>query len=99
MKITLELAKAHLRLPSDYTEDDALLAAYIAAAEDRVAEYLCREVDDIAPGGEWPDGVGMAVLLLIGQHYDHRSNVETVRTYEVDGGVARLLNHYRDYSR
>lgn len=99
MQITLELAKAHLRLPPDFADDDKLITAYITAAEQEVAARLCEKLEDIAPGGEWDERLAVAVLLLVAHYYDHRSDVEAVRTYPVGEGVQRLLNLYRDYAK
>ena len=61
--VTLEEVKHHLRYDDD--SNDIMLAAYIAAAESAVNQYITKTVDTVAA----PD-IKVAVLLLVG-HYDY----------------------------
>lgn len=81
--LDIELVKAHLRVDDD--DSDTLIAAYQAAAETIVAEYLDRDVyasgDSPVPTDEYaieiePPMVA-AILLLIGDLYAARETDDT----------------------
>lgn len=64
--VTLEEAKHHLRYDDD--SNDTMLAAYIAAAEATINQYITANVAASAT----PD-IKVAALLLIGYYDNHRN--------------------------
>jgi hypothetical protein len=74
--LDIDLVKKHLRVTHD--DDDDVIAAYQAAAEAAVTEYLDRNVypagDSPAPDDEYAielrPSIVTAILLLVGNMYD-----------------------------
>jgi hypothetical protein len=81
--LDLDLIKSHLRV--DDTESDTLIAAYQAAAESIVAQYLDRDVYAVgdSPVPTDPYAIELqppmvaAILLLIGDMYLSRETEDT----------------------
>jgi hypothetical protein len=97
---TLELAKQHLNLESDFTDDDALIQQYINAAELVMhADVGASEEELVARYGVIPAPLQVAVLLLVGTFYTARETIafgaimQKVPTYDI------LVSKFRDYSR
>ncbi|QKC99184.1 head-tail connector protein [Mesorhizobium sp. NZP2298] len=100
--LDIDLVKKHLRL--DFLDDDDTIAAYQAAAETIVTEYVDREV--YAEGGE-PSGddgtaievtpaITAAVLLLVGDLYENReADPESKGDAVLPRAVRALLAPYR----
>lgn len=65
MLLPLELVKKHLSI--DFDDDDEIIAAYQLAAETIITEYLGG-----LPEGDRPPTITTAVLLLVGDLYEHR---------------------------
>lgn len=87
--VDLAAAKAHCRVEHD--EDNASIAAMIAAASDHLASIgVDMEADPIPPA------VHHAVLMLVGHFYEHREAVSDVKTAAVEIGVDRLVHPYRE---
>lgn len=85
--VTLEEAKAHLRV--DHDAEDELIEAYIDAAAAAVRDYTGAEFADPAPGP-----VRAAVLLMVGELYAHRER-STDRVIHLNQTYYALLNPYR----
>ncbi|MBR7170373.1 MAG: phage gp6-like head-tail connector protein [Alistipes sp.] len=97
---SLELAKQHLNLEAEYTDDDALIQSYINAAEMLVhADVGESEADLVAKYGAIPAPLQVATLLVVGTFYTARETVafgaimQKVPTYDI------LVSKYRNYSR
>lgn len=94
--VTLEEVKQHLRVSFD--DDDAIIAAYISAAEKHVEAYLNRPLqpwnadDDAIPV---PDDVRIAILLEVGGLYENRESVSQNANYFLNPAFTRLLCLYR----
>lgn len=80
--LSLELVKEHLRLDTDYCDEDALLLSYIKAAKRRVETYTRRTLITSDESVENKDtilqyggDVEMSMLLLIGSWYANRESV------------------------
>ena len=43
--VSLDLAKKHLYIETEYTDDDSIIGVYVAAAEGAVANHIRRELD------------------------------------------------------
>lgn len=88
--VDLARVKEHVQVTFD--DDDALLSAYLTAAEGHVANYTRRDLDTEFPG-DWPNPMQVAVLLIAGQFYNDRSEAS------VFPGVAlMLLAPYREFT-
>lgn len=102
--VSLELAKQHLRLASDYTAEDALIAAYIVQATAAVLNYLERDdVDWIATIEAWtdetvPPPVQAAILKHVAELYRFRGDEEgpSREIGFVSPDIRALLTPYRD---
>lgn len=87
MTVTLEKAKAHLRVTHD--AEDTLIQSYLTAAESHVAAYLGDDMPE-----PMPEPVAAAVLLLVGDLYVNRTRQADRILYGNDT-YALLLNPYR----
>ncbi|MBY5963775.1 head-tail connector protein [Marinobacter nauticus] len=65
MTLTLERIKEHLRI--DIDDEDSLITGYWNAAQGYIEKYLGDDLPD-----PMPDAIAAAVLLLIGDLYEHR---------------------------
>ena len=45
--VSLDLAKKHLYIETEYTDDDSIIGVYVAAAEGAVANHIRRELDTL----------------------------------------------------
>ncbi len=89
--VTLEQAKLHLRV--DHYDEDTLILSQIDAATQSVANYLDMDVDDmeLLP---MPAPVEAAILLRVGELYEHREGVYD-RPLVTNPTFERLLWPYR----
>lgn len=102
--VSLELAKKHLRLASDFTADDDLIGIYIVQATAAVVDYVTRDDDDwIAEIEAWTDetvpaAVQAAILLHVAELYRFRGDEEgpTREVGFVSPQMRALLTPYRD---
>lgn len=99
MRITLEQAKQHLNIESDYRGDDLYIADIITVAECAVCNHLnisgFEEITE--PGGQIPPSVIHAMLLLIGNLFSNREPVSFVINYSIPFTYEYLLSPYRKY--
>lgn len=87
--VTLETAKAHLRVSHD--AEDVLIQQYIDAA----ISYVNQECGiDISQLSTIPPGITQAVLLLLADYYEHRE-AHIVKNFGVNAAVENLLSVYR----
>lgn len=102
MYITLDKAKKHLNVETDFTEDDEYINSLIDVAEAKVAAELClKSIDDLSTvgGGEViPPPLEQAILLTIGLYYNNREEVTVSQTHPLAQGALHLIQLYRDYS-
>lgn len=99
--VTLEIAKSHLSVEPDFTDDDIYIENLVKVAEVRVAKELCVSPEELATldgGVEPPAPVIQAILLIVGTYYANRESITAVRMKEIPGGVSHLLQLYRNYS-
>ena len=103
MYITLDEAKKHLNVESDFTEDDSYITSLIEVAEAKVAAELClKSTDDLKTlrGGEViPPPIKQAIMLTIGLYYNNREEVTVSQTHPLAQGALHLIQLYRDYSK
>lgn len=88
--ITLEQAKAHLRITHD--DEDTAIQAMIEAATAAAADYLNLPVIDVID--DMPAPVHAAILLGVGDLYEHRER-QADRQLFANPTYERLLAPYR----
>lgn len=95
--LTVEDVRQHLNVT--LTDDDALIASKIAAAEAWVATFIGSALDDATafPNGT-PEPVKEAVRQLVASLYENReANAVGVNVGSLDPGFFDLLAPYRTY--
>lgn len=85
--VTLEEAKLHMRV--DHDEEDGYIMGLVAAAETHVANFLGDGLPDPMPAP-----IKAAVLLLVGDLYEHRER-QGDRTLTEGTAYSMLLAPYR----
>lgn len=96
--LTLTEIKQHLRLDEAETAEDALLASLGEAAQDYAAQYLNRSIpwtDDAGDPAPVPASVRAALLLIVGDLYEHREGQFLGATQATNPAVENLLHFYR----
>lgn len=88
--ITLEQAKAHLRIT--HNDEDTAIQAMIDAATVAAADYLNLPVVDIID--DMPTPVHAAILLQVGDLYENRERQADRQLY-ASTTYERLLSPYR----
>lgn len=96
--IPLELAKKHLNLDEDYTEDDEYILGLVAAAKGAVEMALNASLDRLASenGGEVPMAIIQAILLMVGNLYQNRE-ITGSKTVALPYNFEYLINLYKHY--
>jgi len=100
MTVTIDTAKAHLNVTSDF--DDSLIMDQVTAAEAHISNLLGFAIDDATqfPSGT-PADLDQAVLMLVGLWYANRetSFVNTrAAAVDIPFSVWAIVNEYRNYS-
>lgn len=96
--IPLELAKKHLNLDEDYTEDDEYILGLLAAAKGAVEKALNASLDRLAEenGGEVPMAIIQAILLMVGNLYQNRE-ITGSKVAALPYNFEYLINLYKHY--
>lgn len=96
--IPLELAKKHLNLDEDYTEDDEYILGLVAAAKGAVEMALNASLDRLAEenGGEVPMAIIQAILLMVGNLYQNRE-ITGSKVAALPYNFEYLINLYKHY--
>lgn len=93
MPISLEQAKAHMRVDTDI--DDDLITNKLAAAKAWVAAYTASDPDSATA----PAPIKEAVLMLCAQLYENREiSLNGLQAQELPFGFIDLLSGYRAWS-
>jgi uncharacterized phage protein (predicted DNA packaging) len=94
--ITKEDLKAHLRIPADNVlEDDTVLCAKIAAAEQWIATIIGKPFADFEDGV--PEPLKEAIRQLAGHLYENREATFDAGTIEaLPFGLMTLITPYRE---
>ena len=92
MVVTVEEAKAHLRI--DHDDEDACLESLITQAQ-AVAEDYCR----VSFPNEAPEPVRLAVLLMLSHYYENRDNPDKQVYVTMRIAFENLLYPYRDVTK
>lgn len=101
-KVDLAIAKLHLRIDADVTEEDALIEAWIKAAYLAIEGKIFRKVFDTGavipeadPSGiVTDDALNSAALLILGHLYVNREAVAPGQTTPIPLGAEWLLDGY-----
>ena len=94
--VTLDEAKAHLRI--DHDAEDELIGIYLAAATQSAADFIHRPIpwtDEAGEPVEVPAPVKAAILLILGDLYTHREGRFVGATPVDNPAVQMLLWPYR----
>lgn len=96
--IPLELAKKHLNLDDEYTEDDEYILGLLAAAKGAVEMALNASLDRLAEenGGEVPMAIIQAILLMVGNWYQNRE-ITGSKVAALPYNFEYLINLYKHY--
>nr|WP_321457431.1 head-tail connector protein [uncultured Cohaesibacter sp.] len=90
--ITLDLAKAHLKI--DGTTEDELLTLYIEAAEQQAANYIGKELSEFDP---LPADLKLALLRLVAFFYECRNIAVFGITSQIAPlNIATVFDAYRE---
>jgi hypothetical protein len=93
--VSLQAAKAHLRIPDDDTAHDADIELKRQAASDIIVDYLKAQADPLWDEDTAPGRVQSAVLLMLGNLYENRG--EDMKADDATWqAVQRLLMRSRD---
>lgn len=101
MIVSLEEAKAHLRIQHD--EENQLIEGLIQQAQ-AAAQDFCRVsfepyLDDEGNEADAPGPVKLAVLLMVGYFYEHREAEDGAGFRTMRRAFMTLLYPYRDPDR
>lgn len=97
--ITLSEIKDQCIIDHSFEEDDNLLLLYIQAAEDAVAKYLNKSLEDTLVNGELPASIYAAVLLYAAHLYQNREPIVFAQAKEMPLSFTYLLNLNRNYTK
>ena len=98
MYIELDIAKKHLNLEPDFTDDDEYINGLIDVAEAAVRVHCNEDFDKLAEmnGGCIPAPIIQAMLLMIGNMYQNREPLGT-RNQPLPFNYQYLIDLYRNY--
>lgn len=100
MYITLEEAKKHLNIETDFTDDDAYVVALVEAAEAVVAEDICMPLKEVEMSdGVLPPPLLHAIKLMIGTFYNSRETLAFGVLVNDTKVYRHLIGLYRNYAR
>lgn len=98
--VDLQLAKRHLNVEQEFTDDDEYISGLIEAAEVVVSKDICVELDTLVEEGgkDIPTPLRQCILLMVGQFYANREPVAFAQTSEVPLSYSHLVALYRNYA-
>lgn len=98
--VDLQLAKRHLNVEQEFTDDDEYISGLIEAAEVVVSKDICVELDTLTEegGNVLPAPLRQCILLMVGQFYANREPVAFAQTSEVPLSYSHLVALYRNYA-
>lgn len=97
MYITLEQAKKHLYVDTDYTEDDTYITSLIEVCEDAVERHINIKFEEIIIDNDLPKSLKHAILLLIGNYYASRESVAFASVNKIPNSYDYLLDLFKKY--
>lgn len=100
MFLTLELAKKHLNIDTDFTDDDNYIEQLCKVAEIAVEKHIdCELNTQIDEVGNLSTPLLQAMLLFVGNMYANREAVSTTGLAELPLAYNYILDLYKDYTR
>lgn len=98
MYVELDIAKKHLNIEPDFTEDDEYILGLIDMAEQAVRVHTNEDFDKLAEdnGGCLPAPLFQAMLLMIGNMYQNREPIGN-KDLELPFNYRYLIDLYRNY--
>ena len=98
--VDLQLAKRHLNVEQEFTDDDEYISGLIEAAEVVVSKDICVELNTLVEEGgkDIPAPLRQCILLMVGQFYANREPVAFAQTSEVPLSYSHLVALYRNYA-
>lgn len=98
--ISLERAKQHLNLESDFVDDDELIRQYIDAAELTVLlEVNASSFEELeTEPGNLPAPLQQAILLLLGTFYGSRESIVYGVIMQQVPAYKHLIHLYRNFA-
>lgn len=98
--VDLDLAKQHLIVDKSFTDDDEYIKILIEAAEDTVSKDVCEKLKDLEDEeGKIPASLRHAILLQIGDYYEHRETISFGSTMREIPSYKRLISLSRNYEK
>ncbi len=94
--VSLELFKKHTR-SDDFGDDDVLLQHYLDSAEESVVRQTHRTREELLEmgGGQMPQPLIQAVMLLAAHWYNQRESVSVAQMNAVPDSLQSLILQYR----
>lgn len=97
--ITLEQAKHHLNVDSEFTADDDYIEGLIEAAQEVVSKYIDYPLPQLEDENrELPKSLIHAMLLWLGTQYSIRESVSASSITAVPQSFELLCDLWRSYS-
>ena len=98
MFLTLELAKKHLNIDPDFTDDDSYIEQLCQVAEIAVEKHIdCELKTQIDEVGNLSSPLLQAMLLFVGNMYANRESVSLSNMSELPLAYNYILDLYKDY--
>lgn len=98
MYITIDEAKKHLNIDSQFIEDDDYIMALVSVAEDAVSKHLDIALDELEEGGNLPPSIVHSILLLVGNLYANREPAAFSSVSKVPFTLDYLVGLYKHYN-
>lgn len=94
MYLTLDKAKKHLNIDTDFVDDDNYITSLIEVAENAVERHIGYKLSTMVEknDGSLPKGLEHAMLLMIGTFYNSRESVTFGAGTELPLGYNYLLD-------
>ena len=98
--VDLQMAKRHLNIEQEFTEDDDYISGLIEAAEMVVSKDICVDLETFVEGEgkSFPAPLRQCILLMVGQFYANREPVAFAQSTEVPLSYSHLISLYRNSS-
>ena len=99
MYVTLEQAKKHLNIDSDFNEDDDYIRQLINVAEIAVEKHIdCDLSTQVHEQGNLAYRLIQTMLLIIRNMHANRESVSLSQMHELPLAYSYILDMYKDYT-
>jgi len=98
--VSLELFKQHVKA-DDFADDDVYLQHLLDTAEKHVIRSTNRTKDELTEmgGGEFPDELKHAILLIGAHWYNQRESDSTTQMHSVPDSLQALIKPFRKLAK